>query len=435
MPTNITVDQQRLVLNTFAAYFQNNLVSADAVTWKQYDSEYNAQNRLSVSEQVGPRYAVTRTKGGVQDLTGGVQDSVFGSETFVVEDTFGSSMGWDDFVRIRDIGDARESYAIKSAAMRLAETIDAYVLNTALLAGNNATGEFGENVQDYGDVASGYTRLKEEGVDDADLCAILNYSDREALSETLTAYPATDSLSTNAFRKGFAGEVNGIPTMFTQQLPTLTTGSRTNGTVAGAGQNVNYRQVAVSAVNGQYLTQEIDLDGLGANATIAKGEVFQIEGVEAFDNRLGASLGRLQDFTVVEDVTANGAGAATVRIFPALVVPGTGTDGDINVNTAHGTVVSAPADNAAVTFKGAASTNFKTRAIIQKEAIIVNTAPLIMPATGTAMNKSLTRIPLNVRMWQNSDFDTGAHSVRFDVALTANIRDRRRIARINGPTA
>ena len=37
-----------------------------------------------------------------------------------------------------------------------------------------------------------------------------------------------------------------------------------------------------------------------------------------------------------------------------------------------------------------------------------------------------------VRMWQHSDFYTGAHGVRFDVALNANIRERLRIARVNG---
>jgi hypothetical protein len=45
---------------------------------------------------------------------------------------------------------------------------------------------------------------------------------------------------------------------------------------------------------------------------------------------------------------------------------------------------------------------------------------------------SLTKVPLSVRMWQHSDFYTGAHGVRFDVALNANIRDRRRISRVNG---
>lgn len=429
----VTVDQQKLVMNAFAATFQNNLVSKDVVSWKQYDSEMNDRNGLTVVEQVGPRYTVRQTVDGVADLTSGVQDSVFGSEQFKVNRTFATDMGWGDFIKIRDIGDARESEALKNAATNLAEQIDAYILRETVLASNNWTGTAGNNVADYGDLAAGYTRLKEEGVDDSNLCAILSYADRQALSETIVAYNATDSLSTNAFRKGFSGEIDGIPTLFTQQLPTLTAGTHAGTPVInGAAQNVDYKDVAVSSAPGRYMSQTIAMDGLSGTQTIKAGETFTIAGVTAYDNRLGASLGRLQEFTVIEDATAVSGAVAALRIFPAIIVPGSGSGGDVNVNTAHATVVAAPADNAAITFKTTASTDYKPRAIIQKQAIVVNTANLILPASGTSMRKQLTNVPLSVRMWQDSDFNTGAHSVRFDVALTANVRDRRRMARING---
>jgi hypothetical protein len=419
----ITVDQQKLVLNAFAAIFQNNLLAKDVVSWNQYNSEMDDRNGLKVSEQVGPRYNVTRTTSGVNDLSSGVQDSVFGSEQFVVQDVFGSSMGWGDFVKIRDIGAARESVAIKNAATNLAEQIDAYVLATAVKAANNEVGTAGNNVATYADVATAYTRLKKEGVDDSDLRMVLTYDDRQALSTTIVAYTATDNLSTSNFRKGFEGEINGIPTMFTQQLGNITPGTRTNGACA-AGQNVNYSAVAVSGAPGQYLTQTLNLTGLGAAGTIKDGEIFTIAGCFAYDNRLQAAHLHLQQFRVVGDATADGAGAATVRVFPALVIPNGGA------NTAHATVASAPAG--AVTFRGTASTAYKPRAIIQKQAIVCNTADLIMPATGTAMRKGLTQVPLSVRMWQDSTFATGEHRVRFDVAMTANVRDRRRIVRLNG---
>jgi uncharacterized membrane protein YqiK len=70
--------------------------------------------------------------------------------------------------------------------------------------------------------------------------------------------------------------------------------------------------------------------------------------------------------------------------------------------------------------------------MLQKSAVIVNTADLIMPATGTAMRKQLTQMPLSIRMWQDSLFTTGDHRVRFDVALTANVHDRRRAVRLFG---
>lgn len=435
MPT-ITVDQQKLVLNAFAATFQNNLIAADVVSWRQYDGEFNERNALNISEQVPPRYAVSQTVDGVADLTSGTQDSVFGSEQFKINRTFNTNMGWGDFVKIRDIGSARESEALKSAAMQLAEAIDAYILGVAVKASNNWTGTSdGVTVAGHDDVARAYTRLKEEGVDDNDLRLVLSYGDREALSSTILAYPATDSLATGNFRRGFEGEINGIPTMFTQQLPALTTGSRAASGAAlinGANQNTNYRQVAVSAAPGQYMTQTISIDGLTGSQTIKDGEVFTIAGVFAYDNRAQVSTGRLQQFRVVGDATASTGAIAALRIFPAIIVPGTGSGGDPNVNTAHATVDAAPADNAAITFIGTASTVYRPRALIQKQAIVVNTANLPTPMTGTMGSKQLTKVPLSVRMWQHSDFNTGAHSVRFDVALTANVKDRRRIVRLNG---
>jgi hypothetical protein len=115
-----------------------------------------------------------------------------------------------------------------------------------------------------------------------------------------------------------------------------------------------------------------------------------------------------------------------------MVVPGSGAGDNVNINTAHATVNAAPADGALLTFMGAASATLSPRVVIQKQAIVVNTIPLILPASDTSMRRKLTKIPLTVRMWQHSDFYTGAHGVRFDVALNANIRERRRIARVNG---
>jgi hypothetical protein len=50
------------------------------------------------------------------------------------------------------------------------------------------------------------------------------------------------------------------------------------------------------------------------------------------------------------------------------------------------------------------------------------------------MRKALTKVPVSVRMWQDSKFDTGEHRIRFDIALEANVAadGRRRIVRVNG---
>jgi hypothetical protein len=430
----ITVDQQKLVLNAFAATFQNNLLAKDIVTWKKYNTEMADTNALQVAEQVGPRYVVTRTTSGVQDLSSGVQDSVFGSEMFTVKDVFGASMGWDDFVKIRDIGDARESEALKNAATQMAEAIDAYILGVAQLAPNNEVGTVGNNIATYADVVTAYTRLKKEGVDDSDLRLVLNYDDAQALGSGVLSLAAPDSLVTGTYRQGFTGAVSGIPTMFTQQLGSITPGTRTAGAVNGANQNVHYSAVAKSAANGQYLTQTIAADGFGANATIKDGEIFTIAGVFAYDNRKHQALPHLQQFRVVGDATADGTGAvAALRIFPAIIIDdGSSITGDAAADRAHATVSAKPADNAVITFRGTASTAYSPRVLLKKDMIQVNTADLILPATGTAQRKALTQVPLSVRMWQDSTFATGKHQVRFDVVLTANVRERRHGVRVNG---
>lgn len=440
MPT-VTVDQAKLVLNSFAAIFQNNLVSKDLVTWRKFDGEMNDRNALTVVEQVGPRYVTTRTTNGVQDLTAGVQDTVFGSEQYKLQDVFGSSMGWGDFVKIRDIGAARESEALKNAALNLSEKIDAYILGFAALASNNWTGTPGTAVNDFDDVAAGFTRLKEEGVEDPNLRAVLTYGDKQALGSAVlasTGNAALADIGAGIYRNGWEGSVAGMDTLFTQQLPTLTPGthvaSGANVKMNAAAQNVDYSTVAISTAPGNYLTQTINITVSAAGTeTVKDGEVFTIANVNAWDNRLGASLARLQEFRVIGDYTAVAGVIAAMRIFPAIIVPGTGGTAAIqNVNTANATVDSVPGAAALITFKTAAAAPVKPRLLINKQAIVVSTADLIMPATGTASRKALTKVPLSVRMWQDSVFATGEHRIRFDVALTANVVDRRRLIRING---
>lgn len=117
------------------------------------------------------------------------------------------------------------------------------------------------------------------------------------------------------------------------------------------------------------------------------------------------------------------SGAVAPRVYPAIITSGP-----------FQTVAQAAGNTAAVNFIGAPSTVLKPRLIANKSAIVVNTADLIMPATGEGSRKSLTKVPLSVRMWKHSDFNTGAHSIRFDVALKANVTadGRRRLIRING---
>jgi hypothetical protein len=157
------------------------------------------------------------------------------------------------------------------------------------------------------------------------------------------------------------------------------------------------------------------------------GEVFTIAGVYAYDPRAKKQQNYLQMFRVVGDYTASSGAFASVRVFPAIITSG---PFQTVVNT------NADFDNRAVTHLGAASATLHPRFLANKASVVVNTADLIMPATGEGSRKSLTKVPLSVRMWKHSDFNTGAHSIRFDVALKADVlaKGRNRVVRINGGT-
>jgi hypothetical protein len=206
-------------------------------------------------------------------------------------------------------------------------------------------------------------------------------------------------MATAAFRKGFSGELSGIRTLFTNQLPVLTVGTRT-GTganvmeVDGANQNVNYADVAkAGTVNGRHMTQTLNItDATTAAATFKAGEVFTIAGVNAYDNRKQAAVSpaRLQQFTVVADAVAWPVNVGAGH-FPGDDRPG------LRCGRQH-QHQHCPRDRdrragrqCDITFIGAASAVLSPRVVMQKQAVVVNTVPLILPASDTSMRRRCPR--------------------------------------------
>lgn len=429
------VTQLALVTSAIAARLENTLVASKLVMWNKSNKNINPLNGFKYIKNVPPRYNLRSWNSEVADLSGGKQDTVFGSEIYTLNE--GSTMDhyWGDFENIQDFDAAKKSERIRSIGEDAGHRIDASILSTAALAGHQWVGTPGAAVSSPEPIIEGFARLKEQGVGDSEIFAVLPYSDMPALAKYLMELPAPDALATGIVTSLAFKQIAGLPVLFTQQLPVLTTGTRTNGAVAGAAQNVNYRAVCASGTNnGEFLTQELDINGLGANATIADGEIFTIDGVLEYDNRKQASTGRPQQFRVIGDTLADGLGAATVRISPAIIVPGGAVTGDTGVNTAHATVTEAPADTAVVTFVGAASTEYLQRALIKKSAVCVETANLESLPSGDNASVALKSIPLSMRTYKYANGDTGATSFRADLPWETNINPygRYEIVRING---
>lgn len=435
------VDIAQTIVNQFAMLVENDLVAARAVTSKKYDQEIDADNGLQTRERVPPRYVSETTTNGVKNLSSGVQDTVVGSEIVRVNTTENVSFGYADFERIKTFSDAVESEALKSAASAMAHKIDGRILDVALKAAYNWVGTPGQPISELDEFMSGYTRLKEEGVEDGDMLGVISFTDKQKLQKYFTELTGPGLGQSNAARNGNLGLLGGIPVLATQQLPLHVSGSRVANTAAidGAAQNVNYRAVAQALSQGYHNTQLLRLTQAGTN-TIKRGDVFRVgfesgdTPVLAYDNRRQQSQGREQLFVAVEDAAFGDADTndVLVRVAPAFIVPGSGSGADQNVNTAHGTVTVAPQNTDLVTFLTAANSQHLLRGIIQKQAILLSTAKLIKPKSDTYRTQTLSAVPIQVRMWAYSDGDTGAHRIRFDAAVDMNIMDRRRIVRVNG---
>jgi hypothetical protein len=419
---------------------ENTLVASKLMRWMDRgSSKIGPLNKFQVIERVPPRYNARRTTGSVASLAGGKQDTAVGSEIFQLNSLIGYDFEDEDFSRIRDLDMAMKDERLRSIGRNAGEDVDADVLSFTVRAGNNQTGTSGTAVNSIEALQEGYVRLKEEGVQDGTVMAVLSYSDYPALSkyllESVTANRNTQETILGTL-DGSVKDLLGMKVMFTQQLPVQTAGTRTNGAVNGATQNVNYTAVASSqTTNGLFLTQTISVDGLGANATVEDGAIFTIAGVFAWDNRKKASIGRLQQFRTIGAFTATAGGAVTaLRIFPAIIVQNSTLIGADGVNRANATVNSAPADNAVITFEQAAGTSHLVRALVAREAVRIETAMLENLPSGENSTRKMKGVPLTLRAHRYSTGDTGVVTTRFDTAYQANVEPygRCKIVRVNG---
>lgn len=137
-----------------------------------------------------------------------------------------------------------------------------------------------------------------------------------------------------------------------QNVNTLTTGTRTNGTVSGAGQTGSSLLVT----------------GLGAGGTVSKGDTFTIAGVYGVNPQNRQSTGVLRQFTVTAAATADGSGNATLSIFPPINTAAS--------NQQYQSVSAGPANAAAVTWDIAASTQYVANLTYHRDAFTLATADL-----------------------------------------------------------
>ena len=229
--------------------------------------------------------------------------------------------------------------------------------------------------------------------------ATVNPAANAALVNGLSGFFNPTGTISRQFKTGMMGEgVFGFDEMnMSQSIVNHTTGSRA-GTIL---------------VNGAVSTQgqaTISIDGLtGATDTVTAGDVFTIAGVYAVNPQTRLSTGSLQQFVVTAAQTGASNALANMAISPPMYT----------ASNALATIDAFPADNAAVTFVGTASTVYPQNLIYHKNAITLATADLLLPQ-GVDMASRQVHNGISMRIVRQYDINNDRMPCRVDVLYGFN---------------
>lgn len=358
---------------------------------------------------------------------------ITGSTSVSVNQYRGVHLGIGDLERIQSYNDLMANASMKQAASALAHYIDSQIgLQTLRFYGS--VGTFGQPIRTPQQFNAAHTQLMGQSVPNESLSSVVSFTDGELIRGTLLS-GYIDGTNKDALERSRIPVLSEVDIYASQQLPSLTTGTRiTSGAgaavVAGANQNVNFRDVANT------FAQNLNLSGMTAGQTIAAGETFVIAGVFERINAAGGysyNGPNLQRFVVNTAATVAAGGTVTLNISPPMVVAGTNdSTGQSNTNSAFATVSNAPANGAALTFDGALSSTNLIRAAFHKRAISLVSARLPTPVTGESSFAVDPETGIAIRYWRGSDFATGVHGHRWDCVFGVSCTDQRLGVRING---
>ena len=283
---------------------------------------------------------------------------------------------------------------LKPRISQLASSVDADVAN-AYKAIYNSVGTPGTTPATSLVLLQAQQKLNEGAAVMSPRYATVNPAANAGLVEGMKGlFNPTDTVS-RQFRNGMMGmgvlgfeEVN-----MSQSIKQHTTGTRStsdtilvNGTITTEGQST------------------ISIDGGTGSATVTVGDVFTVANVYAVNPQTRESTGSLQQFTVTAANTASGGAWTNIAVSPAMYTP----------NNALATISAFPQDGAAITFVGAASTQYAQNLVYHKDAITFATADLLLPQ-GVDMASRQVHNGISLRVVRQYDINNDRLPCRIDV--------------------
>lgn len=396
--------------NVMLLLLKNQLVMGKLVDGK-FKDKVTDENGLQIYVKRPPQFIA---KSGPTLAT---QDIVTGSTSISVDRYRNVHISISDLEAVSNWNQLMRSETMKSAASTLAHDVDLY-LHEQLLSIPSFVGTYGETVKSPAQFNKAHTRLMDQSVPNQDLSAVCTFEDGELIRGTLLGGNIS-GINRSALERIKIPILSEVDLYATQNVKGLTVGTRAPtgaAQVDGASQDVDY----VDVKDLDYSTLVVDT--LGAGHTVKKGEIFTIADVYAINNRSGQVLPYLRQFVVMEDATADGGGAiAALKIWPHIIP----LDSADETNKAFATVNTAPANNAAITWLGAAGTSQLVRAAFHKQCIQMVSTRLATPFSDTSSFATDPETGISIRYWRGSNISTGAHVHRWDMIYGAKAVDPR----------
>jgi hypothetical protein len=232
-------------------------------------------------------------------------------------------------------------------------------------------------------VLGGRKRLNDQLAPISDRTALCNTQDMvDIVTDGKSLFNLQSEIG-NQYKEGYVGRAAGFDFAENTLMPSHTRGAGNTGYL----------------VNGASQTGTSLIVDTGTG-TLKQGDVITIAGVNRCHPETKADTGALHQFVVTADYAG---GSGTVSISPAITTSGGGQN-----------VVSGPADNAAITIAGTASTAVGVSLLYNKDAFAFATADLIMPQ-GVDMGAREQQDGLSIRLVRQYDINNDKFPCRLDI--------------------
>lgn len=407
----------KVFANAGLLLLKNSLVMAKLCDSEGIEKEFTAEK--AGGKPGGTVYVKRPPEFIVRDgRTAAPQDVLEGEVAVTIDKQKGVDVSFTSMEETLNLDSLLKGKILKGAMTQLGSQIDSDLMQETIEF-PGWVGTPGQLVDSPADFFKAPERLDNLAIPVADRYAVLTPSDTYAMAGNLLTNAAQQgAIAKSALEKAKIPVIGNIDPYMTQTVVSLTTGTRAASgatLVNGGSQNVTFSAVRTS------FQQTLNVDGLTSGHTVKRGEVFSIAGVYAVNPRTKDTLDFLAQFVVLADATANGSGQAALTIANPIITSG-----------AYQNVSAAPADNAAITWVGTASTTYRQNTAFHKSAIKLVSAKLIRPYSGECEFATDKDTGLSIRYWRYSEGGTDTHNHRFDVIYgTVNV-DRRLGVRFSG---